>query len=90
MDELAGLTDAELQEKIRDMEAEMRRNRQTMTRITQENRLYDARVAQNQEKLKLNTALPHLIANIGEILDVEEEPEEGLEGSGFAVQKTEQ
>ena len=90
MDELAGLTDAELQEKIRDMEAEMRRNRQTMTRITQENRLYDARVAQNQEKLKLNTALPHLIANIGEILDVEEEPEEGQEGSGFAVQKTEQ
>jgi len=27
LDELAGLTDAQLQEKIRDMEAEMRRNR---------------------------------------------------------------
>jgi len=33
MDEMAGLTDAELQEKIRDMEAEMRRNRQQMTRL---------------------------------------------------------
>jgi len=33
MDELAGMTDADLQTKIRDMEAEMRRNRQAMTRI---------------------------------------------------------
>jgi len=33
MDEMAGLTDADLEEKIRDMEAEMRRNRQALTRI---------------------------------------------------------
>ena len=55
MDELAGLTDAQLQEKIRDMEAEMRRNRQNMTRITQEQRLLDARLRENQEKLKMST-----------------------------------
>ena len=30
---MASLTDADLQEKIRDMEAEMRRNRQAMTRL---------------------------------------------------------
>jgi len=30
-----------------------------------------------------------MIATIGEILDVEEELEEGQEGSGFAVKKTE-
>ena len=47
MAELEGMTDAELQEKIRDMEAEMRRNRQQMTRISQENRLYEERVKEN-------------------------------------------
>ena len=90
MDELAGMTDADLQTKIRDMEAEMRRNRQAMTRINQENRLYDARIRENQEKLKMQTQLPHMVANVGELLDVEEEAEEGTEGSGFAVKKTEQ
>lgn len=45
--ELTDLSDAQIQEKIRDMEAEMRRNRNAMTRITQENRLYDTRVQEN-------------------------------------------
>ena len=30
------------------------------------------------------------MATIGELLDIEEEPEEGQEGSGFAVKKTQQ
>ena len=47
MDELADMTDADIQAKIRDMEAEMRRNRQQMTRITQENRLYEQRIKEN-------------------------------------------
>ena len=55
MDEMAGLTDAQLQEKIRDMEAEMRRNRQNMTRISQDQRLYEARLRENNEKLKMST-----------------------------------
>ena len=33
--------------------------------------------------------MPHLVANVGELLDVDEEPEEGQEGSGFAIKKTE-
>ena len=88
MDELAGLTDADLQTKIRDMEAEMRRNRQQMTLITQEQRLFDARLNENTEKLKMSTQLPHLVANVGELLDVEVEEDEGQEGSGFAIKKT--
>lgn len=47
MDELKGMTDAELQSKIRDMESEMRSAKQQITRITQENRLYDARIREN-------------------------------------------
>lgn len=38
----------------------------------------------------MQTQLPHMVANVGELLDVEEEAEEGTEGSGFAVKKTEQ
>lgn len=71
------------------MEAETRRNRQAMTRINQESRLYDARIRENQEKLKMQTQLPHMVANVGELLDVEDEEAEGTEGSGFAVKKTE-
>ena len=89
MDEMAGLTDAALQEKIRDMEAEMRRNRQQMTRLQTDQRLYESRLRENQEKLKMSTQLPHMVANVGELLDVEEELEEGQEGSGFAIKKTE-
>jgi len=89
MDELAGMTEADLQGAIRDMESEMRRNRQTMTRVNQENRLYEARVRENQEKLKMSTQLPHMVANVGELLDVEDEEEEGREGSGFSIKKTE-
>jgi len=29
-----------------------------------------------------------MVSNIGELIDVEEEPEEGQEGSGFAIKKT--
>ena len=84
------MTDAELQEKIRDMEGEMRRNRQTMTTITTENNRLDRRIEENNKRLKQSTQLPYLVATIGELLDIEEEPEEGQEGSGFAVKKTEQ
>jgi len=45
--ELESMTDQELQEKIRDMEAEMRRNRQQMTTINNENRRLDARIEEN-------------------------------------------
>lgn len=37
----------------------------------------------------MSTQLPHMVANVGELLDVEEEEEEGMEGSGFAIKKTE-
>lgn len=37
----------------------------------------------------MSTQLPHMVANVGELLDVEEELEEGQEGSGFAIKQTE-
>jgi hypothetical protein len=40
---------------------------------------------ENREKLKLNTQLPHMVANVGEILDPEEEEDGDKDGSGFNV-----
>lgn len=82
------MNDADLIAATRDMESEVRRAKQNITRITQEMKQYDARVKENQEKLKLSTQLPHMVANVGEILDVEDEDDEGREGSGFMVKKT--
>jgi 26S proteasome regulatory subunit T5 len=39
----------------------------------------DARIKENKEKLNLSTQLPHMVANVGEILDVEDDEDE----SGF-------
>lgn len=48
----------------------------------------DRRLKENKEKLKLNTQLPHMVANVGEILDAEEEEDGDKDGSGFNVKKT--
>ena len=88
MDGIAGMSDAELVNKTRDLESQIRRIKQNCTSMTNTNRGLDARIAKNQEKLKMSTQLPHMVANVNEILDVEDEAEEGREGSGFAVKKT--
>ena len=46
----------------------------------------EKRLKENREKLKMSTQLPHMVANIGEILDPEEEDEDGKDGSGFGNQ----
>jgi len=60
-----------------------------MTTINTENSRLDRRIEENQKRLKQSTQLPYLVATIGELIDVQEDPEEGQEGSGFAVKKTE-
>ena len=55
MDELAGMTDADLIAATRDLESEVRKTKQQITRITQETKQLDARVKENQEKLKMST-----------------------------------
>ena len=45
------------------------------------------RVNENQEKLKRNCQLPYMVANIGEILENDEEEEAEQSGSGFNVKK---
>lgn len=77
------MTEADLINETRRLEAEKRKQDQTAKRVQNENKQLDARVKENQEKLKMSCQLPHMVANVAEILDVEDEEEEGKEGSGF-------
>ena len=88
MDELNGMTDADLQAATRELESQIKKQKTLITRVTTENKQLDARIKENQEKLKMCTQLPHMVANVGELLDVEDEAEEGKEGSGFKIKKT--
>ena len=54
-----------------------------MTRVAQETRLYDSRIAENKKKLDMSTQLPHMVANVGEILEPEEEDAGDKDGTGF-------
>ena len=84
MNELDGLTNEDLIAKTREFESEIRKNKTLITRATNESKNLDTRIKENKEKLNLSTQLPHMVANVGEILDVEEDDED-RETSGFTV-----
>ena len=48
----------------------------------------ERRLEENRGKLKLNTQLPHMVANVGEILEPEDEDDGQEDGSGFAAKKS--
>lgn len=86
MDQLAGMSEADIVTATKEMENEVRRMKQQITRMQQETKQYDARIKENQEKIKLSTRLPHLVATVGEILEVPDEAED--DGSGLGGKKT--
>lgn len=88
-DEFACMTDADLINETRRLESDKRNLDAKLKRMANENKQLDSRIKENTEKLKMSTQLPHMVANVAEILDVEDEDEEGKEGSGFAIKKTE-
>jgi len=61
---------------------ETRKVKSNITRFTNEIKDLDVRIKENQEKLNMSMQLPHMVANVGEILDNDEEEEE-RDGSGF-------
>ena len=81
MNEVNAMTNEELVAKTREFEADVRKTKTQLTRINNEIKNYDARIKENKEKLDMSTQLPHMVANVGEILDVEDE--EDSENSGF-------
>ena len=70
----------------RDIESQIKSEKYTVTRMTKTCETLEKRIDENQKKLKMSTQLPHMVANVGEILDIEDdEEEEGRDGSGFNV-----
>jgi 26S proteasome regulatory subunit T5 len=82
MNEVNALTNEDLVSKTREFEAEIRKTKTQITRITNDIKNLDVRIKENKEKLNMSTQLPHMVANVGEILDVEED-EEDKDTSGF-------
>lgn len=69
------------------MEDEIRTLKNRTTKVTNENKTFDLRIKENQERIKLSTKLPHLVATVGEIVDWVEDEEDG-NGSGLGQKNT--
>lgn len=76
MNEINALTNEELVARTREFEAEIRKAKNNMTRFQREVKELDLRIKDNKEKLAMSTQLPHMVANVGEILDNDEDEEE--------------
>ena len=88
MAELEGMTDEQITGSIKEMESLIRREKNEFTNSKKKTDELNRRLKENREKLKLNTQLPHMVANVGEILEPEEDDEAGKDGSGFDVKKS--
>jgi len=55
--------------------------------VNRQHEQIERRLKENNDKLKLCTQLPHMVANVGEILEPEEDEEGGKDGSGFNFEK---
>ena len=85
--EIEGMTDAQLEAAIKEMESQIRRERNEFTNAKKQTDDLNKRVRDNREKLKMSTQLPHMVANVGEILEPEEEDAGDKDGTGFQVKK---
>lgn len=70
------------------MKAAARREKAEFTRAKQRCDDMGKRVKQNEEKLKQACQLPYMVANVGEILEPDDdEDDDPKEGSGLSVKK---
>lgn len=92
--EIYTLTDAQVEHRISMLRNNVRVMRQEEARLRRTAAQLDAKIRDNQEKLKLNKTLPYLVANVVEVLDVEAEDGAdttaggGQSGSKAAVVRT--
>lgn len=81
--EIEGMTDGQLEAAIKEMDSQIRREKNELTNTKKQTEDLLRRVKDNREKLKLSTQLPHMVANVGEILEAEEEDAGDKDGTGF-------
>jgi len=69
------------------MESQIRREKNDFTNLNKQTTDLERRLKENREKLKLSCQLPHMVANVGEILEPEADDDASgqNDGSGFAV-----
>jgi len=80
MNEINAMTTDEIIAKTREFEAEIRKAKTSMTRFQKEVKDLDLRIKENKEKLNMSTQLPHMVANVGEILDAENDDDDEKDG----------
>ena len=73
MAEVEKMTDEQLKGTIKEMESSLRKEKNELRNVQQAVDGLNKRVKENRDKLKLNTQLPYMIANVGEILEPEDE-----------------
>jgi len=75
LSQIEGKTDEEIANRMKLFESNIRAMKNEEKRLGHEIKNVQARIKENQDKIKLNKQLPYLVSNIVEVLDVE--PEEG-------------
>jgi len=66
----------DIQMKIRLLDSDVRVMRSEQQRLQHEMKTIEEKSKDNKEKIKLNRQLPHLVANVSEILDMEDESDD--------------
>ena len=79
LDSISTMSNDELSQSIRALDNEIRIMKSDMSRIKHEAGQQRAHIKDNKEKIKLNKALPFLVANVIEIVDPYVDPAEDLD-----------
>eukprot|EP01036_Dinobryon_divergens_P031264 gene31264-40633_t len=90
LDSISTMSNDELRQSIRALDNEIRIMKSDMSRIKHEAGQQRAHIKDNKEKIKLNKALPFLVANVIEIVDPYVDPAEDNDGSSTDLSLTPQ
>jgi len=74
--EIKCLSNDEINMRIRGLENEVRIMKSEQQRLHHELKTIEEKSKDNKEKIKLNRQLPHLVANVGEILELEQDEDD--------------
>merc|ERR1719335_532532 len=76
MDEIKRASADGIKQRIRLLESEVRIMKSEQQRLHHELKTIEEKSKDNKEKIKLNRQLPHLVANVGEILELEQDEDD--------------
>jgi len=80
-DDILNLSTADIQARTRLLDNEVRIMRSELGRLQHELQAQQETIKENEKKIKQNKTLPYLVSNIIEVLDINPEEEEQIEGA---------